>query len=119
MRAIHRHKRRGFTLIEVMIVTGIIGILIAIAIPNFVRARESARSKSCSQNLRAIESAKDQYLMDYNQPRTATVTEANITGPLSYLKDMPLCPSQGTYTVGTGDTSAMCSIAGTHNLQGN
>jgi prepilin-type N-terminal cleavage/methylation domain-containing protein len=117
MRATHRHRRYGFTLIEVLIVTGIIGILITIAVPNFVRARENARSKTCAQNLRAIESAKDQYLMDYNQPRSATVSEASITGPLNYLKTMPLCPSQGTYAIGTGQTDAVCSIGGTHTLQ--
>jgi prepilin-type N-terminal cleavage/methylation domain-containing protein len=119
MRAVHHHRRRGFTLIEILIVTGIIGILITIAVPSFVRAREGARSKTCSQNLRVIESAKDQFLMEANLPRTATVSEANITGPLNYLKNMPLCPSQGTYTVGTGDTDATCSIGGTHVLQPN
>lgn len=116
MRANHR-KKQAFTLVEVLIVTGIIAILITIAVPNFARARENARSKSCMQNLRAIESAKDQFLMDHNQPRTATVNPANIVGPLSYLKAMPECPSQGSYTVGTGQTTATCSVGGTHVLQ--
>jgi prepilin-type N-terminal cleavage/methylation domain-containing protein len=116
MRA-HHPKNQAFTLIEVLIVTGIIAILITIAVPNFVKARENARAKTCSQNLRAIESAKDQYLMENNLPRTTTVNPVSIVGPTSYMKTMPECPSQGTYTVGSGQTFATCSTGGTHVLQ--
>ncbi|MGC4044670.1 MAG: hypothetical protein QM758_12820 [Armatimonas sp.] len=100
-----------------LIVTGIIAILITIAVPNFVRARENARSKTCMQNLRALESAKDQFLMDRNLPRNVTVNATDVVGPLSYLKNMPECPSQGTYTIGSGNTTAACSVGGTHVLQ--
>ena len=113
-----RPGRCGFTLIEVLIVTFIIGILISIAVPNFVRARETSRSKNCSQNLRVIESGKDQYLMDRNLARTTLVYSTDIAGPGLYIKQMPECPSLGTYTVGSGDVGASCSFGGTHNLTG-
>jgi prepilin-type N-terminal cleavage/methylation domain-containing protein len=108
------HKNQGFTLIEVLIVTGIIATLITIAIPNFVRAREVARAKSCSQNLRSIESAKDQFLLENNLPRTVTVSTSDIAGPGLYLSAMPVCPSNGNYLVGTGDSLALCDFGGDH-----
>lgn len=112
-------RRRGFTLVEVLTVCLIIGILISIAMPSFQRARETARAKTCSQNLRALESAKDQYLMDRNLARTTTVFGTDIAGPGLYIKTMPECPSLGTYTVGSGDTETTCSFGGAHNLNGN
>lgn len=59
---------RGFTLIEIMIVVLIIGVLLAIAVPNFTRARESARQKACIANLRMIDSAKEMYALDKRIP---------------------------------------------------
>ena len=101
-----------------MIVAGIIGLLISIALPSFQRARETARAKTCAQNLRAVESAKDQYLMDRNLSRSTSVFSTDIAGTGLYIKTMPQCPSDGTYTVGTGDINAVCSVGGAHNLNG-
>ena len=57
-------NRKGFTLIELMIVIAIIGILAAMAIPNFQKARASARQKSCYSNIRIISGAIEMYNMD-------------------------------------------------------
>ena len=59
-----KKRQKGFTLIEIMIVVLIIAILLAIAIPNFLRARETSRAKSCQGNLRQVETAKEQWAMD-------------------------------------------------------
>ena len=75
----------GFTLVEIMIVVLIIGILLAIAIPNFVSARESARAKACVGNLKQIDSAAQQYAMDNKLSSTAT-----ITGGIPTLEDHQL-----------------------------
>src|SRR6187397_2595849 len=92
--------RKGFTLVEIMIVVLIIGILLAIAVPNFIKARETSRSKSCVANLKQIEAAKEQWCMDNKQSATATPGTADLYGTTAYVKNTPGCPSGGTYTIG-------------------
>ncbi len=107
-----RRRKGGFTLIEIMIVVLIIGILLAIAIPNFMKARESSRTKSCIANLKQIQAAKEQWAMDTKALPGATVTAADIYGSGSYIETTPTCPSGGTYTIGALDTNPTCSVAG-------
>src|SRR5438046_893650 len=107
-----RSNEAGFTLIEIMIVVLIIGILLAIAVPNFVKARETSRTKSCIANLTQINSAKEQWAMDNNKADGATVTMADIAGGNTYLRSAPACPSSGTYTVNVIGTSPTCSVSG-------
>ena len=110
--------RRAFTLVEIMIVVLIIGILLAIAIPNFIRARESSRAKACVSNLRQVDSAKEQWAMDYRQAAGSTGLGASfpntmLVGASGYIKGTPLCPSSGTYTIGAVGTDPTCSVGGT------
>jgi prepilin-type N-terminal cleavage/methylation domain-containing protein len=102
-----KSARRGFTLVEIMIVVLIIGILLAIAIPNFVKARDGSRGKACVGNLKQVDSAKQQYMMD-NKTTTAPSTMPNLVP--SYIKSTPSCPSGGTYTIGDAATAPTCSI---------
>ena len=104
--------RKAFTLVEIMIVVLIIGILLAIAVPNFIRARESSRAKACVSNLRQIDSAKEQYAMDNKLAAGGTIT-GGLADLLTYIKKTPECPSSGTYTVGTVGTDPTCSVGGT------
>jgi len=107
-----RKKDAGFTLIEIMIVVLIIAILLAIAIPNFLRARETSRAKSCQANMRQIETAKEQWAMDNRKAAGDTPGAADlVTEYMRGTEDtLPTCPSSGTYTVGDMSTRPVCSV---------
>ena len=104
--------RHGFTLVEIMIVVLIIGILLAIAVPNFIKARESSRTKACIANLKQIDSAKEQWAMDNNKANGSTVSLAtDLVGSGKYIKSTPTCPASGTYTEGAVGTDPSCSLS--------
>ena len=110
-----RKVKSAFTLIEIMIVVLIIGILLAIAVPNFVRARESSRAKACIANLKAIDGAVQQLAMQSNIPGGASFTGLAVEALVdaNFLKSVPVCPSGGTYTITGADTSPTCSTSTT------
>jgi prepilin-type N-terminal cleavage/methylation domain-containing protein len=107
-------RKAGFTLVEIMIVVAIIGLLAAIAIPNFVRARNTAQTNACINNLRQIDGAKQQWALENKQNDTAVPATSNVS---AYLKGnaMPLCPASGTYDILAVNTSPTCNISG-HSL---
>ena len=116
-----RRNEKGFTLIEIMIVVLIIGILLAIAVPNFIRARETSRAKACCSNLKQIDSAKEQWAMDNKKTTGDTPAMTDLVGAALYIKATPVCPSGGTYAalgVGTDPTCSIGGTAGTYNYHG-
>jgi prepilin-type N-terminal cleavage/methylation domain-containing protein len=108
------NRSKGFTLVEIMIVVLIIGILLAIAVPNFIKARESSRAKTCIANLRQYESAKEQWAMETNQASTAVPVATDLIP--TYMKSAPACPAGGAYTIAAVNTNPSCSTGGTHVL---
>lgn len=94
--------KKGFTLVEIMIVVAIIGLLAAIAIPSFMKARTTSQKNACINNLRQIESAKDQYSIETGRSNGyafASATEAfsNLVGASSgYIKAYPACPASAS-----------------------
>jgi prepilin-type N-terminal cleavage/methylation domain-containing protein len=111
-------KRTGFTLVEIMIVVAIIGLLAAIAIPAFMKARNSARRNGCINNLRQIDGAKDQYALEYGGTNGSTLSWANVQ---LYIKDITnkcFCPTatgldrvfSNSYTLGVVGVDPECVI---------
>jgi len=129
MKFFHPKKATGFTLVEIMIVVLIIGILLAIAIPNFVAARESSRAKACVGNLKQIDSATQQYCMDKklnssnysaSKPTVDTGAATSLCGAAAYIRSIPVCPSAGTYAVAANITlTPQCTISGDGTSAGN
>ncbi len=100
---------KGFTLVEIMIVVAIIGLLAAIAIPSFVKSRNQTRMNACINNLRQIDSAKEQWALETNTSEGQAVDETAVN---EYMKKVPVCPAGGTYTYGAVGTDPACDQAG-------
>jgi prepilin-type N-terminal cleavage/methylation domain-containing protein len=101
-------RKSGFTLVEIMIVVAIIGLLAAIAIPNFVKARTTAQTNACINNLRQIDGAKEQWALEAKQAEGATVDSTAVD---EYIKGgTPDCPASGTYTYGNVGTAPTCDV---------
>jgi prepilin-type N-terminal cleavage/methylation domain-containing protein len=99
-------RRRAFTLVEIMIVILIIGLLLAIAVPQFLTARDNAQEKSCWQNQQKLEAAKHMWIMDYGHASSS----APVIGDLvpEYIKFAPECPTHDVYNLGNGTVAVSC-----------
>ncbi len=109
---IQNNKKAGFTLVEIMIVVAIIGLLAAIAIPNFVRARTTAQANACVNNLRQIDGAKEQWALENRASAGATPASSDIG---AYIKGtFPTCPVGATaYTINAVGTNPACGNVAT------
>jgi prepilin-type N-terminal cleavage/methylation domain-containing protein len=108
---INQSRKSGFTLVEIMIVVAIIGLLAAIAIPNFVKARQASQKSACVANLKQIEGAKATWALENKKVGTDTPTDGDLFGATLYIREKPACPASGTYTINNVDTRPACSVA--------
>jgi prepilin-type N-terminal cleavage/methylation domain-containing protein len=106
------NKKSGFTLVEIMIVVAIIGLLAAIAIPSFVKARNQSQTNACINNLRQMDAAKEQWALETGAADAAIVDTA-LTGVVSYIKGevTPDCPASGTLSWEVIGVNPKCTLS--------
>jgi len=98
-------RKKGFTLVEIMIVVAIIGLLAAIAIPNFIKARESAEKNACIENLKQIQGATQVWALAND--KTGSDTPATSDLAPNYIKRWPECKKAG-YVPTAVNTNPAC-----------
>ena len=115
-------RKAGFTLIEIMFVGAIIGLLAAIAISNFVRARSASQMNICINSLRQIDAAKQQWALQNNKAAT-DLPEASDSAPFfghgsgGSLTSV-YCPLDAARTFDSSYTINACNVAPTCKIQG-
>jgi len=121
---LNKLTKKGFTLIEIMIVVAIIGLLAAIAIPNFVHARTTAQQNACINNLRQIDGAKQEWALENKANATATPSAANIQPYMGrgLQGSLPVCPLDASasfatsYSIQDLSTAPTCQISSSNHV---
>jgi type IV pilus assembly protein PilA len=105
----HNKSKKGFTLVEIMIVVVIIGLLAAMAIPAFQKVRSTSQEKAVTNNLRQLASAAQQYFLEEG---TTTVATTALVGANKYINSLEQVASE-TYPTSISATDTQLTTTGT------
>lgn len=105
-------RKSAFTLVEIMIVVAIIGLLAAIAIPNFIKAREASQKNACIANLKQIDGAKNTWALENKKVNSDVPATTDLYGAALYIRDTPTCPANGTYAILAVSAKPTCTTSG-------
>lgn len=96
----------------VFVMVAFVGMLVAISVPGFIKARQEARKRACQENLQRIDGAKQQFAIDDNLDGSYVPTWDEIveSGKPGYLQQRPICPAGGNYTINAIDEDPTCSV---------
>ena len=108
---VNMSRKSGFTLVEIMIVVAIIGLLAAIAIPNFVKARATSQRNACIANLKQMQGAVATWALETKAAVAAVAPDAGLYGVANYIRSKPLCPGGGVYANGSVAVDPTCTLA--------
>lgn len=104
--------RRGYTLLEILIVVAILGILVGLAFPNFIKSRNHAQKQMCIENMSQIESAKQIWGVEHGRTDGDEPGDADLFGATSYMKERPVCPAGHSYSLNPIGVNASCPEPG-------
>jgi prepilin-type N-terminal cleavage/methylation domain-containing protein len=107
-------RKVGFTLLEIMIVVALVGMLLSIAVPYYVRSRRTSQINICISNLSVIDGAKDRWAIENSKVNGDPVVWTDLVP--YFVKHIVPCPAGGTYLVNPIGQNPECSIGPPHTL---
>jgi prepilin-type N-terminal cleavage/methylation domain-containing protein len=102
-------RKQGFTLIEILVVVAVMGLVVGIAIPAFMKSRTQARKQVCIENISQIESAKQQWGLEMQKKEGDIPGDGDLIGPMLFMKRKPECPGGGSYDYMPIGKTATCT----------
>jgi hypothetical protein len=103
------NSSQGYASSALLAPVAAVGLLSAIAIPNFVKARAMSQQNACINNLRQLDAAKQEWALEKSKKNGDVPTKEDL---LPYMRSWPVCPQGGTYTIGAVGESPTCSVPG-------
>jgi competence protein ComGC len=107
-----RRNNSAFTIVEIVVVVGLVAMVLALAVPNLFKSRDEAQVKACIASLKAIDTAKQQWAVDKRKGHASIPTDEDLFGAGLYISVKPSCPSGGTYSLNAVNMRPACSISG-------